>query len=180
MLIYSFILLLSISFIFNFIYYSFNFIFLNTYIRISNQRGSILQTSAITLQRVYRGWYSRKYYSAYVLTRKNYLDFRKSQDYIRENHFYRFLEFFGFAPILVSDSPYERILKQFPKYFHVVLAGERERGRDKEDELLSLTISWLLKIFFPIYSNFCYSSILLFMSAFIYCILMKWFIYFLL
>jgi hypothetical protein len=92
-------------------------------LRISNRKHESQSKTIIIIQKIYRGYISRKRNQEYIKERKVVLDFRKTQQYIRDNPIYHFLEFFGIAPKLLSDTPFEKILKKYPKYAHVVVAG---------------------------------------------------------
>lgn len=80
--------------------------------------------SVIMIQRVYRGFANRKKFREFITERKTYYTIRLLENEIRDTFLYGFLEFFGFAPILVSDTPCERIYKQYPKYAHAVISGK--------------------------------------------------------
>ena len=79
--------------------------------------------SVITIQRVYRGFVNRKKFSDFITERKTYYTIRLLENEIRDTFLYGFLDFFGFAPILISDTPCERVFKQYPKYAHAVISG---------------------------------------------------------
>ena len=108
-------------------------------------------TSAIKIQKVYRGRYSRRKYKTFVAQRKLFLKARHEQDYIRNSSYHYLAELLGIAPNLETDTPYERILKKYPKYAHVViaecldhkwkLACEMEREQFEHEDRQAKTLS---------------------------------------
>ena len=108
-------------------------------------------TSAIKIQKVYRGRYSRRKYKDFVAQRKLFLKARHEEDYIRNSSYHYLAELLGIAPNLATDTPYERILKKYPKYAHVViaecldhkwkLACEMEREQFEHEDRQAKTLS---------------------------------------
>ena len=108
-------------------------------------------TSAIKIQKVYRGRYSRRKHKDFVAQRKLFMKARHEQDYIRNSSYHYLAELLGIAPNLATDTPYERILKKYPKYAHVViaecldhkwkLACEMEREQFEHEDRQAKTLS---------------------------------------
>ena len=70
------------------------------------------------IQRVYRGHFIRTKFSSFVRQRRAFLALRVQERPTRESKLYKFRDYFGLAPALMSDTPKETILKLYPKLLH--------------------------------------------------------------
>ena len=71
--------------------------------------------AASNIQRVFRGYTARQKNSAFLTKRKAFLALRVQEMPKRVTRLYGFRDFFGMAPILMSDTPKERVLKMYPR-----------------------------------------------------------------
>ena len=60
--------------------------------------------------------------AAFRAERRAYFARRAQEDWIRNSSLHYLAELLGIAPNLATDTPYERLLKKYPRYAHVVIA----------------------------------------------------------
>jgi hypothetical protein len=73
------------------------------------------------VQRVYRGYRERLQLSAFLTQRMEFMRTRHLEEGERASLHYRFLSLLGIAPVLISDTPLERVMKLYPAYMHHIL-----------------------------------------------------------
>lgn len=81
------------------------------------------EAAALTIQRVYRGHVNRIQTKAFLELRHQFLDLRVLDQPYRNSVLYQLLEYFGYAPLLKSDTPLEKAKHLFPGYMHATVTS---------------------------------------------------------
>ena len=84
---------------------------------------AVLKTNraATNVQRTFRGFLDRKHFAGFIADRRAFYELRAEQRPYRANPIYKFLEFWGIAPNLRSDTMLERVKKQYPAHMQSIL-----------------------------------------------------------
>ena len=90
--------------------------------RKAEQHEQSIQRAATRIQRRWRGYKDRKDIKEFQKERREFFSLRKAQMYLRENVLYKFLQYWGAAPQLTSDTLLERVLNSYPVHMHGILA----------------------------------------------------------
>lgn len=77
--------------------------------------------SAILIQRIFRGFICRKKLVNFIEERKKFFNLRKMELNKKNDIIYKLKNFLGIAPILLSDTPLEKINKMYPKYYRKII-----------------------------------------------------------
>ena len=82
------------------------------------KRGAIMkidrESSALCIQRMYRGFISRKKSEPFIIKRRSFLNAKRLADKKKGEVVYVTRDLFGFAPVFETDTDRERLLKLFP------------------------------------------------------------------
>jgi hypothetical protein len=76
--------------------------------------------ACISIQRVYRGFISRKHWRPFMAARREFFVVKRDVDRVKGRLRYRLLDLLGFAPFLETDTPREKVLKLFPRVARLV------------------------------------------------------------
>ena len=86
--------------------------------RLAEQYEQKRQHSALRIQCVYRAYKALQQVAPLMKQRKQWQQLRVIEEPLRHTRYYRFMLPLGLAPRLLSDTPKERVLKLYPKYYH--------------------------------------------------------------